>query len=105
MLGMTPHARDAPMSLLPPEPVGFSSYHFTSLDQSSPDNIPSANRNSRRATSGVIGMRFRDGDELLSMDVVRPGADLVVATGGGYIKRTKVEEYRRQGRGGFGRGW
>jgi DNA gyrase subunit A len=55
-----------------------------------------------RATSGVIGMRFRDGDELLSMDVVRPGADLVVATGGGYIKRTKVEEYRRQGRGGYG---
>jgi DNA gyrase subunit A len=55
-----------------------------------------------RATSGVIGMRFRNGDELLSMDVVRPGADLVVATGGGYIKRTKVEEYRRQGRGGYG---
>jgi DNA gyrase subunit A len=55
-----------------------------------------------RATSGVIGMRFRDGDELLSMDVVRPGADLVVATGGGYIKRTNVEEYRRQGRGGYG---
>jgi DNA gyrase subunit A len=55
-----------------------------------------------RATSGVIGMRYKDGDELLSMDVVRPGADLVVATGGGYIKRTKVEEYRRQGRGGYG---
>jgi DNA gyrase subunit A len=55
-----------------------------------------------RATSGVIGMRFRPSDELLSMDVVRPGADLVVATGGGYIKRTKIEEYRQQGRGGYG---
>lgn len=55
-----------------------------------------------RATSGVIGMRFKDGAELLSMDVVRPGADLVVATGGGYIKRTRAEEYRTQGRGGFG---
>ncbi len=55
-----------------------------------------------RATSGVIGMRFKDSGELLSMDVVRPGADLVVATGGGYIKRTRVEEYRTQGRGGFG---
>ncbi|MGH8835669.1 MAG: DNA gyrase subunit A [Actinomycetes bacterium] len=55
-----------------------------------------------RATSGVIGMRFRDGDELLSMDVAHAGMCLVVATGGGYIKRTPVEEYRPQGRGGFG---
>jgi len=55
-----------------------------------------------RATSGVIGMRFRDGDELLSMDVAHTGMCLVVATGGGYIKRTPVEEYRPQGRGGYG---
>jgi DNA gyrase subunit A len=55
-----------------------------------------------RATSGVVGMRFRDGDELLSMHVVRPGSDLVVATANGFIKRTPVEEYRLQGRGGYG---
>jgi DNA gyrase subunit A len=55
-----------------------------------------------RATSGVIGMRFRDGDELLSMDVAHVGMCLVVATEGGYIKRTPVEDYRPQGRGGFG---
>jgi DNA gyrase subunit A len=55
-----------------------------------------------RATSGVVGMRFRNGDELLSMHVVRPGSDLVVATANGFVKRTPVEEYRLQGRGGYG---
>ena len=33
-----------------------------------------------RATSGVIGMRFGDGDELLAMEVVRDGMDVLVAT-------------------------
>jgi DNA gyrase subunit A len=55
-----------------------------------------------RATSGVVGMRFGDGDELLSMDVVRPGADLVVAMANGYIKRTSVAQWQTQGRGGYG---
>lgn len=55
-----------------------------------------------RATSGVTGMRFREDDELLTMDVVRPGADLFVVTEGGYAKRTALEEYRVQGRGGLG---
>src|SRR3954469_14143481 len=57
-----------------------------------------------RATSGVTGMRFRDGDELLSMDVVRDAADafVFVVTEQGYAKRTSVEEYRDQGRGGLG---
>lgn len=55
-----------------------------------------------RATSGVIGMRFDPADELLAMEVVRPGADLLVATSGGYAKRTKLEEYPVQGRGGKG---
>ena len=44
-----------------------------------------------RATSGVIGMRFNDGDELLGMYVVRDGGDVLVATGGGYAKRTPVD--------------
>jgi DNA gyrase subunit A len=55
-----------------------------------------------RATSGVIGMRFGDGDELLSMEVVSDGMELLVATEGGYAKRTKIEEYPPQGRGGKG---
>src|ERR1019366_1299121 len=55
-----------------------------------------------RATSGVIGMRFSDGDQLLGMHVVRDGADVLVATGGGYAKRTPVDQYPVQGRGGRG---
>jgi len=55
-----------------------------------------------RATSGVIGMRFSDNDELLAMEVVRDGMDVLVATGGGYAKRTPIEEYPVQGRGGKG---
>ena len=60
-----------------------------------------------RATSGVTGMRFRGGDELLSMAVI--GADMpeddrfvFTVTDGGFGKRTAVSEYRQQGRGGLG---
>lgn len=55
-----------------------------------------------RATSGVTGMRFNAGDQLLSLGVVRDGTFLLVATGGGYAKRTPIEEYPVQGRGGKG---
>jgi DNA gyrase subunit A len=58
-----------------------------------------------RDTSGVRGMGFRDGDELLSMDVVRSGDDeryAFTVTDGGFAKRTRVEEYKVQGRGGLG---
>ncbi len=57
-----------------------------------------------RATSGVIGMRFGDGDVLLAMEVVLEGMDMdvLVATNGGYAKRTPIEEYPIQGRGGKG---
>jgi DNA gyrase subunit A len=55
-----------------------------------------------RATSGVIGMRFGNGDELLGMYVVREGADVLVATGGGYAKRTPAGQYPVKGRGGLG---
>jgi DNA gyrase subunit A len=55
-----------------------------------------------RATSGVIGMRFTEGDELLGMYVVTEGADVLVATGGGYAKRTPADQYPLQGRGGLG---
>ena len=55
-----------------------------------------------RATAGVKGMRFRDDDQLLSMSVVHDGEYLLVATSGGYGKRTAIEEYTPQGRGGLG---
>jgi DNA gyrase subunit A len=55
-----------------------------------------------RATSGVIGMRFNDGDELLGMYVVREGEDVLVATEGGYAKRTPADEYPVRNRGGLG---
>lgn len=55
-----------------------------------------------RATSGVQGMRFNADDRLLSLNVVREGTYLLVATAGGYAKRTAIEEYPVQGRGGKG---
>jgi DNA gyrase subunit A len=55
-----------------------------------------------RATSGVQGMRFNADDYLLSLNVVREGTYLLVATSGGYAKRTAIEEYTAQGRGGKG---
>lgn len=55
-----------------------------------------------RATSGVQGMRFNTDDWLLSLNVVRDDTYLLVATSGGYAKRTAIEEYTAQGRGGKG---
>ncbi|MFJ4229803.1 DNA gyrase subunit A, partial [Paenarthrobacter nicotinovorans] len=55
-----------------------------------------------RATSGVTGMKFREDDELLAADVVQEGSFVFVVTEGGYAKRTAVDEYRLQGRGGLG---
>ena len=55
-----------------------------------------------RATSGVQGMRFNTDDRLLSLNVVEPDKYLLVATAGGYAKRTAIDEYTAQGRGGKG---
>jgi DNA gyrase subunit A len=77
-----------------------------------------------RATSGVSGMKFRDGDQLLSMAVIRaeqiaaeeaaeaagetPEESEVVEqyvftiTDGGFAKRTRISDYRLQSRGGIG---
>ncbi|GAA3670190.1 DNA gyrase subunit A [Nocardioides ginsengisoli] len=66
-----------------------------------------------RATSGVTGMKFRDGDALLSLSVIR-AADaaheesdeniqyVFTITDGGFAKRTRISEYKVQGRGGLG---
>jgi len=69
-----------------------------------------------RATSGVSGMKFRDGDALLSLSVIRAEAAAVedvdsadvevqyvfTITDGGFAKRTRISEYRLQSRGGLG---
>jgi len=55
-----------------------------------------------RATSGVLGMRFNGEDRLLSLNVVKEGMFLLVATAGGYAKRTSMADYPVQGRGGKG---
>jgi DNA gyrase subunit A len=55
-----------------------------------------------RATSGVIGMHFRAGDELLGASVVADDGYVFVVTEGGYAKRTAVDQYRIQNRGGLG---
>jgi DNA gyrase subunit A len=62
-----------------------------------------------RATSGVTGMKFRSGDELLSMSVITADTDedaqtryVFTVTDGGWAKRSDVSEYRLQGRGGLG---
>ncbi len=52
-----------------------------------------------RATSGVIGMRFRGEDALLAMDVVRPDTFVVTVTDGGFAKRTPVGDWATKGRG------
>jgi len=52
-----------------------------------------------RATGGVIGMRFREGDSLLAMEVVRPDTYVVTITDGGFAKRTAIGEWSPKGRG------
>jgi DNA gyrase subunit A len=62
-------------------------------------------RSMGRSTSGVIGMKFRAGDELLTMAAINGESQdqfVFTATDGGYAKRTHLDEYRQQGRGGIG---
>ena len=58
-----------------------------------------------RSSTGVIGMKFRKGDELLSMSAIKEDKKpkfVLTATDGGFAKRTPLDEYRTQGRGGIG---
>ena len=60
-----------------------------------------------RSATGVIGMKFRSGDSLLSMAVIhstdkKDERFVLTATDGGFGKRTNLNEYRSQGRGGIG---
>ncbi|WP_150460624.1 DNA gyrase subunit A [Nesterenkonia ebinurensis] len=70
------------------------SLRFTATDE--------ALRPMGRATSGVTGMKFRQDDELLTADAVTEDSYVFIVTEGGYAKRTRVDEYRVQGRGGLG---
>ncbi len=70
------------------------SLRFTATDE--------ALRPMGRATSGVKGMAFRAGDSLLSASVAAEDGFVFVATEGGYAKRTAVDQYRGQSRGGLG---
>ena len=56
-----------------------------------------------RSATGVRGMKFNEGDELVGMAVVRDDVkDILVVTEKGYGKRTDADEYRLQTRGGMG---
>jgi len=55
-----------------------------------------------RQAGGVIGIRLDDGDFVVAAEVVRPGADLLLVSRAGYGKRTALDEFRTQGRGGSG---
>ncbi len=55
-----------------------------------------------RTAYGVRGITLREGDEVVAMEVVRPGSTLLVVAENGYGKRTELDEYRVQSRGGVG---
>jgi len=55
-----------------------------------------------RATAGVKGMAFKGDDEILNAAVVSDQGYVFVVTEGGFAKRTAVDQYRPQNRGGMG---
>ena len=59
-------------------------------------------RSMGRTAHGVRGISLRNGDEVVAMAVVEPGGTLLTVTENGYGKRTELDEYRVQSRGGVG---
>ena len=55
-----------------------------------------------RGAYGVRGISLREGDAVVAMEVVRPGGTLLTVSENGYGKRTELDEYRVQSRGGVG---
>ncbi|MEO5895793.1 MAG: DNA gyrase subunit A [Vicinamibacterales bacterium] len=55
-----------------------------------------------RGAYGVKGITLREGDEVVGMEVVRPGGTVLTVARNGYGKRTDLDEYRNQTRGGVG---
>jgi len=52
--------------------------------------------------AGVRGIRLREDDKVVSLDVARDDTDILIVTDAGYGKRTKLERFNRQTRGGQG---
>jgi DNA gyrase subunit A len=59
-------------------------------------------RHMGRTAYGVRGISLRDGDEVVAMEIVREGGTMLTVTQNGFGKRTELEEYRVQSRGGIG---
>jgi DNA gyrase subunit A len=59
-------------------------------------------RSMGRTAFGVRGITLRDDDEVVGMETLRPGGTILTVTVNGYGKRTEIDEYRVQGRGGSG---
>jgi DNA gyrase subunit A len=59
-------------------------------------------RSMGRTAYGVRGIALREGDEVVAMEVVKPGRTVLTVTSKGYGKRTDLDEYRLQSRGGYG---
>lgn len=59
-------------------------------------------RSMGRVAGGVRGIRLREGDIVIGMDVVDTGKEILVVTEKGFGKRTAEDEYRPQNRGGYG---
>jgi DNA gyrase subunit A len=59
-------------------------------------------RSMGRTAYGVRGIQLREGDEVVALQVVKPGGTLLTFTQKGYAKRTELDEYRVQTRGGLG---
>jgi DNA gyrase subunit A len=55
-----------------------------------------------RTAYGVKGIVLRDDDEVVGMEVLRAGGTILTVTENGYGKRTEIDEYRVQSRGGLG---
>jgi DNA gyrase subunit A len=55
-----------------------------------------------RAAAGVRGMKLRSGDEVVSADVARYDVSMLMITDAGYGKRTQLDKFNAQGRGGQG---
>ncbi len=59
-------------------------------------------RSMGRTAYGVRGITLRAEDEVVAMEVVAPGGTILTVTANGYGKRTELDEYRVQSRGGVG---
>ena len=55
-----------------------------------------------RGTFGVVGMKLDPNDKVVSMEILSLGADILTVAEGGFGKRTEMDEYRLQSRGGKG---